>query len=389
MIPAILGGKPAFKQKINIVRPALPDFPKLSGDVEHILSSGMVTKGDYLAEFETAIAEHLNVKHAIGVSSCTTGLMLTYQALGLSGEVIVPSFTFMATVSSLVWCGLHPVFIDVDPETTNINPSLITEKLTKNTSAIVAVHNFGNPAEIIDLADFATKYQLKLVFDAAHGFGALYQGIPVGNQGDAQVFSLSPTKLLIAGEGGIVATNNDDLARKIRMGREYGNSGNYDSAFAGMNARMPEFNAILGYQSLKMLEQAATSRNETAGLFTELLGKIPGLDFQKVNPGNRSSYKDFSITIDTDRFGLPRDQLMRALTAENIDTRKYYDPPVHLQTAYQKYYDGLPLPQTDWLVASSLSLPIWTNMDNMVAMKICEAIEKIHENATAIQSISN
>ena len=388
MKPAILGGDPAFNQKINIVRPVLPDFSKLSSDVVGILSSGMVTKGKYLVEFEAAIADHLKVKHAVAVSSCTTGLMLTYQGLGLSGEVIVPSFTFMATVSSLVWCGLRPVFVDVDYETTNIDPAILETKLTKNTSAIVAVHNFGNPAEISSLVEFSNRNRLRIIFDAAHGFGALYQGIPVGNQGDAQVFSLSPTKLLIAGEGGIVATNNDELAQKIRMGREYGNSGNYDSAFAGMNARMPEFNALLGYQSLKMLEQAATSRNETAGLFMEVLGKIPGLDFQKVNPGNRSSYKDFSITIDSARFGLTRDQLMRALTAENIDSRKYYDPPVHLQTAYQKYFDGLPLPKTDQLVQGSLSLPIWTNMDNRVAMIICEAIENIHGNASVIRSVA-
>ncbi len=233
MKPAILGGDPAFEHKINIVRPVLPDFSLLSSDVERILSSGMVTKGKYLVEFEAAIADHLKVKHAVGVSSCTTGLMLTYQALGLTGDVIVPSFTFMATVSALVWCGLRPVFIDVNYETTNINPSLLEEKLTEKTSAIVAVHNFGNSAEISALVHFAQKNHLRLIFDAAHGFGAVYQGVPVGNQGDAQVFSLSPTKLLIAGEGGVVATNNDDLALKVRMGREYGNSGNYDSAFRG------------------------------------------------------------------------------------------------------------------------------------------------------------
>ncbi len=143
----------------------------------------------------------------------------------------------------------------------------------------------------------------------------------------------------------------------------------------------------MGDYSLRMLEHAATSRNDTAGLFMEVLGKLPGLEFQKVNHGNRSSYKDFSITIDQNRFGLSRDQLLLALAAENIDTRKYYDPPVHLQTAYQKYYDGLPLPNTDQLVQNSLSLPIWTNMDNSVAMKICDAIVKIHENAAVIRTV--
>ncbi len=387
MKPAILGGEPAFKQKINIVRPVLPVFSQLSGDVERILASGMVTKGSHLAVFESAVAEHLGVKYAVGVSSCTTGLMLTYQALGLTGDVLVPSFTFMATVSALVWCGLRPIFVDVDSETTNIDPARLEARLTGNTSAVVAVHNFGNPADISALEAFTRSHHLKLIFDAAHGFGALYQGKPVGDQGDAQVFSLSPTKLLIAGEGGIVATNHDDLAQKIRMGREYGNSGNYDSAFAGMNARMPEFNALMGYHSLNMLEQAAISRNETANLFTEVLGKIPGLEFQKIVARNRSSYKDFSLTVNPVLFGISRDQLMQALMVENIDTRKYYDPPIHLQTAYQQYDDGTALPVTIKLAQSSLSLPIWTNMDNQVAISICEAIERIHESAPAIRSV--
>jgi dTDP-4-amino-4,6-dideoxygalactose transaminase len=201
------------------------------------------------------------------------------------------------------------------------------------------------------------KHNLKLIFDAAHGFGALYQGKPVGNQADAHVFSLSPTKLLITGEGGIVSTDDDRLAEQIRMGREYGNDGNYDSAFAGLNARMPEFNALMGLYSLKRLESAAQSRNETANYYQEMLGRLPGIEFQQVCPGNRNSYKDFSITVDAETFGLTRDQLALALGAENIDTRKYYEPPAHRQLAYKQFYNGSQLPNTELLSARSLSLP--------------------------------
>ena len=345
----------------------------------------MVTKGRFLAAFENAIAQHLGVKHVVAVSSCTTGLMLTYQALGLSGDVIVPSFTFMATVSAMVWNGLHPVFSDVNPATTNLDVSAIEDVMTPNTSAIVAVHNFGNPADIDALQAVAARYGLKLVFDAAHGFGALYQGLPVGKQGDAQIFSLSPTKLLITGEGGIVATNDDALAEKIRVGREYGNSGSYDSAFAGLNARMPEFNALLGLHSLDKLENAALRRNEIASLYQEILGSIPGVAFQEVHAGNRSSYKDFSITIDANGFGLTRDELALALTAENVDTRKYYEPPVHRQAAYHHLYNGRPLPNTEWLASNSLSFPIWSHMEPETAMGICEAVQRINKNALAVR----
>jgi len=384
-IPAILGGEPAFVSKIPIVRPVLPPVSELSGGLEEIIHSGMVTKGKYLQAFERAVQEHLGVKHAVGVSSCTTGLMLTYRSLNLTGEVVVPSFTFMATVSALVWAGLRPVYADVDAGTTNLDIASAERAITPNTSAIVAVHNFGNPAQIEELEDLARRRNLKLIFDAAHGFGALYRGVPVGRQGDAHVFSLSPTKLLIAGEGGIVATNHDDLAEKIRMGREYGNSGDYDSAFAGLNARLAEFNALMGLKSLQMLENAAATRNESVSLYQEMLGTLPGIDFQQVRPADRNSYKDFSITIEADAFGLTRDELSSALSAENIDNRRYYDPPVHRQTAYRGFADGsVRLDNTEYLASNSLSLPIWTNMQPEVSTSICEAIRRIYRNAAEI-----
>ena len=377
-IPAILGGTPLFSQKLNIVRPVLPDFAELADGIQNILDTGMVTKGEYLAQFEEALAEQLDVKHAVAVSSCTSGLMLTHKALGLTGEVVVPSFTFMATVSSLIWCGLTPVFADVDRDTTNLDPTSVEAAITGQTSAILAVHNFGNPADISRLQFVADCHGIPLIFDAAHGFGTLYQGSPLGKQGKANIFSMSPTKLLITGEGGLVATDDDDLAQMIRVGREYGNSGNYDSLIAGLNARLSEFHAILGLKSLERLEDAARARNATATSFQQSMGKLPGIGFQAIQPGDRCSYKDFSITIEQELFGLSRDALAEALLAENIDTRKYYDPPVHRHIAYQKYYHGSPLPNTDWLAENSLSFPIWSNMDETTAQRICEAVERIH-----------
>lgn len=384
-LPATLGGQPAFSKKVNIVRPVLPEFLEVADGVQSILTTGMITKGEILRTFEKAVREHLGVKHAVAVSSCTSGLMLTYRGLGLTGDVVVPSFTFMATVSALVWSGLRPVYADVDPQTTNLDPAAAEAAITPQTSAIVAVHNFGNPAEIDALQEIATRHGLKLIFDAAHGFGALYQGVPVGRQADAHVYSLSPTKLLIAGEGGIVATNNDDLAASILMGREYGNSGNYDSAFAGLNARMPEFNALVGLHSLERLEEAAQTRNQSVEMFQEMLGILPGVGFQAVRPGNRCSYKDLSVTFDPGEFGLSRDELALALAAENIDTRKYYEPPVHRQSAYRHFYTGQPLPNTEMLASNSLSFPMWSNMEPEVVSGICAAVKRIYQNRAAVR----
>jgi dTDP-4-amino-4,6-dideoxygalactose transaminase len=385
--PALLGSSPLFERKVNINKPLLPHYAELSEPMREIFESRILTKGDRLRVFEELVAKHLGVRNAVAVSSCTAGLMLTYQSLGLTGAVIVPSFTFMATVSALVWASLRPVFADVEPGTTNLSPSAAEAAITPETTAIVAVHNSGNPAEIDDLIKVAERHQLALIFDAAHGFGSLYQGRPVGPQGDASVFSLSPTKLLVAGEGGIVATNDDALGERLRIGREYGNSGNYDSAFAGINARLPEFNALLGQFSLLNLESAARHRNHLAELYKERLSRVPGLSFQEVRHGNRSSYKDFSIIIDPETFGLTRNALAMVLEAENIDTRKYYDPPVHRQSAYRRYapQDGT-LPHTEMLSYSILNLPIWSDLEASVVYGICTAIERAHEFAVEIRA---
>lgn len=385
--PVVLGNTPLFDQILPIVRPTLPPYEALGDEVAELFETGMLTKGKYLREFEEAIADYIGVKHAVAVSSCTIGLLLTCQALELKGEAIVPSFTFMATVHPLVWNNVKPIFVDIDPETWNIDPQQIEEAITPRTSAIVAVHNFGNPADVEALEDIARRHDLTLMFDAAHGYGSLYKGHPLGGFGDAEVFSSSPTKLLVTGEGGMVTTDDDELARRIRVGREYGNPGDYGSEFAGVNARMQEFSAVLGLKSLEMLEENARKRNKVAEAFRSRLDKLPGLSFQSIHPGNRSSYKDFSMAVEEGDFGLSRDELAQALRAENIDTRKYHDPPVHTHQAYQtsNFKVQGKLPVTESLAPKSISLPIYSHMDDETVEGICDAIERIQKYATEVK----
>jgi dTDP-4-amino-4,6-dideoxygalactose transaminase len=342
-----------------------------------------------LREFEVRIADYLGVKHAVGVSSGTLGLLLTYHGLALKEEVIVPSFTFMATVHPLVWLGARPVFVDIDRGTWNIDPARVEAAITPRTTAIVAVHNFGNPAPIAELESIASRHGLKLVFDAAHGFGALHERRPVGRFGIAEVFSLSPTKLLVAGEGGIVATNDDKLAEHIRVGREYGNPGDYGSDFPGVNARMPEFNAALGIRSLAMLEENAIGRNRLVAAYREALDTLPGITFQEIAPEDRCSYKDLSITIDEKSFGLGRDELARALQAENIDTRKYHDPPVHRHKTYVNQLGEQidPLTVTNDIAGRSLSLPIWSHMRLDMVERISDAIHAIYVHNAEVKKV--
>lgn len=380
--PAILGGEPIFSEGVPITIPTLPKLDiDLIKHLDNMFSMGSLTNGRYVRELEEKMADYLGGKHAIAVSSCTSGLMLAIKALGLSGEVILPSFTFSATAHVLVWNGITPVFVDCDPQEYNLDPELIESSITDQTSGIIAVYTFGNPPRMQALEEIAARNKLKLIFDAAHGFGSTYKDQRPGGFGDVEVFSMSPTKLLVAGEGGIVATNDDELARNIRIGRNYGNPGNYDCEFAGLNARMEEFNAYLASASLENLEGFVQRRNQLVRSYKKMLAGLPGISFQDITDGCRSSYKDFSILIDKKAFGLDRNKLYEALLAENIETKRYFYPPVHCQQAYHHLrdrYDGK-LTATDYVAENILCLPLYSHMKEEKVLQITLAVKRIYE----------
>lgn len=380
--PAVLGGVPAFKKPIAITKPTIPPISGIKKDLEKVLASGMITNAGYVKDFEKKVADYIGVKNAIAVNSCTSGLMLLMRSLQLKGEVILPSFTFHATAHAVVWNNLTPVFVDCDREKFTIDPVEVERSLTPRTAAIIGVHIFGNPAPALALQEISRRRNIPLFFDAAHGFGSVLQGKRIGSFGTAESFSLSPTKLLTTAEGGIVATNSDALAADIRKGRNYGDSGDYDCAWPGFNARMSELHAVLGLHSLKYLEQNVRRRNRLAEIYTKKLGELPGIGFQKIDQGDRSSLKDFSIIVDEKRFGMTRDRLAEALTAENIVVKKYFYPPVHWQKAYKANASSQKnkFVNTDYVTTHCLSLPLFSHMKEKDVREIIQAIERIHES---------
>ena len=386
--PAILGGNPIFSKKNNIpiVRPTLPDIKKLIPRLKKMFRSGQITNASNVKKFESMAASYLNVRYCVAVSSCTAGLMLVQKCLGLKGEVIVPSFTFHATVHSLLWNGLTPIFIDCREDTFNIDEAKIERLVTKKTSAILAVYLYGNPPAIKRLQHIADKHNLKLIFDSAHAFGSRYDGLKAGRFGDAEVFSLSPTKLLITGEGGLVASNDKTLADKLKIARNYGDSGDYNCAFNGLNARMTEFNAILGIEGFRILHQKIRRRNEIAGLYTDFFKPYEGIIFQKIEKGNLSTYKDYSIIINPAGLGIDRNAVAVALEKENIITRKYFYPPVHAQSAYRLYNKG-GLKITERLSDRVLSLPVYYSLTDTAVKRICYALERIFKYKDEIGEI--
>lgn len=387
--PAILGGKPTFDHLVPIIQPTLPNFEIIEENIREILNTKMITNHKFVSLLERKIIDFFEVKNAVAVSNCTTGLMLLLASLNLQGEIITPSFSFSATSLSIIWKGLKPIFVDCHPTKWTIDPEKINEKITPKTSGIVATHIFGNPCDIKALEDITQDKKLKLIFDSAHGAGSIYQGKRIGNFGNSESFSLSPTKVLTAGEGGLVTTNDDGIARKIRIGRNYANPGDYNTEFLGLSGRMAEFNAILALQSLKMLKNNVENRQNLVEEYINNLKQIPGIKFQEIEKDSLSCYKDFSIMIDKKEFGISRNVLYDALERENIMTKKYFDPPIHEQDAFKPFIKNqkLDLKNTVKVAKNIISLPIYSHMRIEKVKRICNAILKIHKHKHKLKNL--
>jgi dTDP-4-amino-4,6-dideoxygalactose transaminase len=370
--------------------PRLPSSQTLLPMFEQIVSSGQLTKGYHMKSFEQECAAYLGVKRCVAVSSCTSGLMLVFQALKRSEKVrevarpriAVPSFTFMASISAMVWAGFEPEFVDVDEASMNLCLDDLEQALRgEDLVAALGVHCFGNPVPAQRSEQVCAQAGVPLMFDAAHGFGSFEQGKPVGRSGWCQVYSLTPTKMVVAGEGGIVATDDEDLANQLEVAREYGNDGSYDSVVAGLNARLSELHCALGRESLKMLEEVVAFRNKAACQLHGALGSIPGLRFQQITPNSRTTYKDFTIVIEPEQFGCSRDALAWALAQEGVPSRAYFSPACHTHTAYRAF-SRRPLPRTERLAANCLSIPL---LGGETTAPLAEAVARIQQHATQVE----
>lgn len=363
---------------IPFAKPTTPEFEELAVDLKTILESGRLTNGSYVAELERRASERLGVRHCVAVASCTSGLMLVLRGADISGDVVLPSFTFVATAHAVVWNGLRPVFADVESDTLTLSPLAAQRGLGVRTGAILATHTFGTPCATEALEEVAKSNGIRLFFDAAHAFGSLRQGTPIGGFGDAEVFSLSPTKVLSSAEGGIIATNDDLLAERCRHGRDYGNPGDYDVRLIGLNARMSEIHAAFALHSLDRLDDHIAHRNRIAQTYRSALAEVPGISFPTVSPGDTSTYKDFTTLIDPIDFGMTAREVGEALQDHGVDTRRYFSPPVHEMRAYQLQPKAVgDLRVTDEVSERVLTLPMWSDMPEALALRVAEAIRTL------------
>lgn len=354
----VTGKNPLFAEPLHVGRPNIGDRAKLLSRFEDLLDRQWLTNdGPYVRAFEDAIAEYLGVRHCLAVCNATIGLQLAVRSLDLQGEVIVPSFTFPATVHALEWEGLTPVFCDVDLTTHNLDPRDVERLVTERTSAIVGVHLWGNPCDVGALGSIAHRHDLRLLFDSAHAFGCNGTSEMIGNFGDAEVFSFHATKFLNSGEGGAIVTNDDALAERIRRMRNFGLHDG-EVTRLGTNGKMTEFCAAMGLTSLESCDEFIDRNRENHAAYRAAMADVPGVRilFPQQTRGNAQYVV---AEVDSCEAGLSRDELFHALHAENVLAKRYFTPGCHRMPPYatNNVSARRRLPNTEFLCERLLQLP--------------------------------
>jgi dTDP-4-amino-4,6-dideoxygalactose transaminase len=377
MTPAALRAAPAFPEKIHVGRPNMGNRRRLIERIDKIFDTRYLTNsGPFEREFEQRICEILGVRYCAAMCNATLALEIAVRALNLSGEVIVPSFTFVATAHALQWQQITPVFCDIDPVTHNLDIRKIERLITPRTTGILGVHLWGRPCAIDELQAIADSNGLALLFDAAHAFGCKYHDRTIGGFGRAEVLSFHATKFINAGEGGAVVTNDGDLAQRLQLMKNFGFSG-YDNVISiGINGKMTELSAAMGLTNLESLEEFTHTNRANFETYRDNLGGIRGLSLINYEERDAPNYQYVVAEVNARELGLTRDQLVSVLHAENVLARRYFYPGVHRMEPYRSFYPhaGRHLPETEALANRVLVLPTGTGLTARDISKICAII---------------
>jgi dTDP-4-amino-4,6-dideoxygalactose transaminase len=385
---AVMGGTPLFDAPIHVGRPNLGNRERLLARINEMLDRRWLSNnGPFVQEFEAKVAAFLGVRHCIAMCNGTIALEIAIRATGLRGEVIVPSFTFIATAHALQWQEITPVFCDIDPRTHLIDPARVQQMITPRTTGIVGVHLWGQPCDIEALSQIAKRRNLTLMFDASHAFGCSYRGRMIGNFGVAEVFSFHATKFFNTFEGGAIATNDDDLAAKIRLMKNFGFHGYDDVEYIGTNGKMSEVCAAMGLTGLESLDEFVESNRRNYRQYRRQLAGLPGIRMLAWDESERCNYQYIVLEIEEELTGISRDQLLRVLHAENVLARRYFYPGCHRMEPYRSFFTraGLVLPETERLARKILVLPTGSAIGEAEVAGICQLVHLSTANGRALR----
>lgn len=378
---AINGAPPAFDEKLHVGRPNIGDKAEFLNYVDQIFESKWLSNnGPLVQQLEQRVAELHQVKHCVAMSNGTIALEIAIRALELKGEVIIPSYTFIATAHALHWQEITPVFADIDPVTHCLDPESVRKMITPNTRGIIGVHLWGHAAPVEELQNIADEHNLKLMFDAAHAFGNSYRGEMIGNFGEAEVLSFHATKLFNTFEGGAVLTNNDELAEKMRLMRNFGFGGVDNVIYPGTNGKLTEICAAMGLINLDNLDSVIEQNKSNYLAYQKGLAQLPGISIFSFDEAEKNNYQYVVIEVD-DSCPVSRDDIVEALHAENILARKYFWPGCHNMLPYREInpHAGLLLSKTYQVASQVIVLPTGTAVTKDEIRIICQIIDKFLE----------
>jgi len=378
---AINGAVPVFERPLHVGCPNIGARETFLKYTEEIFDRRWLTNnGPLMQEFERRVADYHDVRHCVAMCNGTIALEIAIRALGLEGEVIIPSYTFIATAHALYWQAITPVFADIDPVTHALDPDAVRSMITSRTTGIIGVHLWGRGAPAEKLQDIADEHGLKLMFDAAHAFGCSYNGVMVGERGACEVLSFHATKFFNTFEGGAVLTNNDELAKTIRLMRNFGFSGRDNVIHPGSNGKMTEICAAMGMTNLDALDSVIEVNRRNYQIYNEYLSCLPGISVLAFDQSERNNYQYVVVEVG-EKCPVTRDNIVKALHAENILARKYFWPGCHDMQPYRKLYPhaGRVLPNTRQVADRVVVLPTGTALDGDMVRIVATVIKVLIE----------
>ena len=353
-------------QPIYVTNPTLPPINEFIDCIKDIWESKWLTNnGKYHQMLEKSLCEYLGVKYCSLFCNGTIALQAALAVLNISGEVITTPFTFLATANSIVLSGGKPVFVDIEPHTFNIDPKRVEEAITDKTTAIMPVHVYGNPCNISELERIAKKYNLKLIYDAAHAFGIEKDGASILNAGDVSMVSFHATKVFSTIEGGAIFTNDPQVKQNLDLYKNFGISSETTAEGIGTNGKMNEVQAAFGLLNLKYIDGNIQKRREVADIYRKAISQIDGVSCIEDLPGVRHNYGYFPIIVDETKYKMSRDELYEQLKASNIFSRRYFYP---LITDFESYKSGgnyivKDIPIAENIANRVLCLPMYSELE--------------------------